>query len=315
MGGGGRGMRVALTADKLDDALDQARREAGAAFGVADVFLEKFIRRARHIEVQLLGDRHGGLVHLFERDCSIQRRHQKVVEIAPAPSLDPALRRRILDAALAVGRAVGLDNAATVEFLVDADAGDFYFIEVNPRIQVEHTVTEQVTGYDIVKCQILDRAGPPSRRPRNRPRRPGGGHDARLRPAVPRHHGEPGQQLPARLRPAQQLPLRQRHGHPPRRRLRLHRRRHHALLRFASGQSDGPRPALRGRRPPHGTQPARVPRPRRQDEHPVSPQSHHAPRLPGRRLHHALHRRKAGAVSICRRARTAPASCSPTSPR
>ena len=155
MGGGGRGMRVALTADKLDDALDQARREAGAAFGAPDVFIEKFIRRARHIEVQLLGDRHGGLVHLFERDCSIQRRHQKVVEIAPAPSLDPALRRRILDAALAVGRAVGLDNAATVEFLVDADAGDFYFIEVNPRIQVEHTVTEQVTGYDIVKCQIL----------------------------------------------------------------------------------------------------------------------------------------------------------------
>jgi pyruvate carboxylase len=154
-GGGGRGMRVALTADKLDDALDQARRESGAAFGSADVFLEKFVRRARHIEVQLLGDRHGGLVHLFERDCSIQRRHQKVVEIAPAPNLDAALRQRILDAALAVGRAVRLDNAATVEFLVDTDKNDFYFIEVNPRIQVEHTVTEQVTGYDVVKCQLL----------------------------------------------------------------------------------------------------------------------------------------------------------------
>ncbi len=161
MGGGGRGMRVALTPDKLDDALDQARREAGAAFGVADVFLEKFVRRARHIEVQLLGDRHGGLVHLLERDCSIQRRHQKVVEIAPAVSLDPALRRRILDAALAVGRAVALDNAATVEFLVDADRGDFFFIEVNPRIQVEHTVTEQVTGYDVVKCQLLVAQGRP----------------------------------------------------------------------------------------------------------------------------------------------------------
>ena len=161
MGGGGRGMRVALTPDKLDDALDQAGREAGAAFGVADVFLEKFIRRARHIEVQLLGDRHGHLVHLFKRDCSIQRRHQKVVEIAPAPNLDRALRGRILDAALAVGRAVGLDNAATVEFLVDADGGDFYFIEVNPRIQVEHTVTEQVTGYDIVKCQLLVAQGRP----------------------------------------------------------------------------------------------------------------------------------------------------------
>jgi pyruvate carboxylase len=161
MGGGGRGMRVALAEDKLDDALDQARREAGTAFGVADVFLERFVRRARHIEVQLLGDRHGGLVHLFERDCSIQRRHQKVVEIAPAVNLDSALRRSILDAALAVGRAVRLDNAATVEFLVDADRGDFYFIEVNPRIQVEHTVTEEVTGYDVVKCQVLLARGVP----------------------------------------------------------------------------------------------------------------------------------------------------------
>jgi pyruvate carboxylase len=160
-GGGGRGMRVALTADKLNDALDQAQREAGAAFGSADVFLEKYIRRARHIEVQLVGDRHSGLVHLFERDCSVQRRHQKVVEIAPAIGLDLALRRRILDAAIAVGRAVGLDNAGTVEFLVDADAGDSFFIEGNPRIQVEHTVTEQVTGFDIVKCQILIAQGLP----------------------------------------------------------------------------------------------------------------------------------------------------------
>ena len=161
MGGGGRGMRVALTADRLDEALEQARREAGTAFGVADVFLEKFVRRARHIEVQLLGDQHGNLVHLFERDCSVQRRHQKVVEIAPALNLDAALRQRILDAALAVGRAVRLDNASTVEFLVDVDAGDFYFIEVNPRIQVEHTVTEEVTGYDVVKCQVLVAQGHP----------------------------------------------------------------------------------------------------------------------------------------------------------
>jgi pyruvate carboxylase len=161
MGGGGRGMRVAASADKLDDALEQARRESGSAFGVPDVFLEKFISRARHIEVQLLGDRYGNLVHLFERDCSVQRRHQKVAEIAPAPNLGPELRQRILDAALAVSRAVRLDNAGTVEFLVDVDSGAFYFIEVNPRIQVEHTVTEQVTGYDIVKCQILIAAGRP----------------------------------------------------------------------------------------------------------------------------------------------------------
>ena len=155
MGGGGRGMRVASSANVLDKALDRARREAGAAFGIADIFLEKFLVRARHIEVQLVGDRHGNLVHLYERDCSLQRRHQKVVEIAPAPSLDPAVRQKLLDAALVVGRAVRLDNAGTVEFLLDADSGQFYFIEVNPRIQVEHTVTEVVTGLDIVRLQLL----------------------------------------------------------------------------------------------------------------------------------------------------------------
>jgi len=161
MGGGGRGMRVAHNAGQLDDALEQARREAGAAFGIADVFLEKYITRARHIEVQLLGDQHGNLVHLFERDCSLQRRHQKVVEIAPAPNLDSAIRKRLLDAALAVGRAAGLDNAGTVEFLLDVDSGDFYFIEVNPRIQVEHTVTEEITSFDLVKTQILVAQGKP----------------------------------------------------------------------------------------------------------------------------------------------------------
>src|SRR5947208_2393448 len=161
MGGGGRGMRVVTAADQLEEALESAGREAGAAFGVPDVFLEKLVRRARHIEVQLIGDKHGGLVHLFERDCSVQRRHQKVVEIAPSPNLDPALRQRLLDAALKIGRAVALDNAGTVEFLVDADRGDFYFIEVNPRIQVEHTVTEEITGYDVVGTQILLASGRP----------------------------------------------------------------------------------------------------------------------------------------------------------
>jgi pyruvate carboxylase len=161
MGGGGRGMRVAATAEQLGIALEQARREAGAAFGIADVFLEKYVARARHIEVQLLGDQHGGLVHLFERDCSLQRRHQKIVEIAPAWHLDPDLRRRLQEAALKVGQAVRLDNAGTVEFLVDADTGAFYFIEVNPRIQVEHTVTEEITGVDVVKSQVLIARGRP----------------------------------------------------------------------------------------------------------------------------------------------------------
>ena len=155
MGGGGRGMRVVQMPDKLEEALESARREAGAAFGVPDVFLEKFVQRAKHIEVQLIGDQHGGLVHLFERDCSIQRRHQKVVELAPAPNLPVDIRKGILDAAVAVGNACGIDNASTVEFLYDTDAKQFYFIEVNPRIQVEHTVTEQITGFDIVRSQIL----------------------------------------------------------------------------------------------------------------------------------------------------------------
>jgi pyruvate carboxylase len=159
MGGGGRGMRVVHAAEKLEESIDACRREAGAAFGVPDVFLEKFVQRAKHIEVQLIGDRHGGLVHLFERDCSIQRRHQKVVELAPAPNLPQEVRRGILDAAIAVGKACGIDNASTVEFLYDTEAKQFYFIEVNPRIQVEHTVTEQVTGFDIVRSQILIAAG------------------------------------------------------------------------------------------------------------------------------------------------------------
>jgi pyruvate carboxylase len=154
-GGGGRGMRVVNAPDELGPQLEQAQRESLAAFGSSDVFLEKFIARPRHIEVQLMGDQHGNLVHLYERDCSIQRRYQKVVEIAPSSNLDPTLRQNICDAALRIGRAVNYVAAGTVEFLVDSDTGEFYFIEVNPRIQVEHTVTEVVTGVDIVKCQIL----------------------------------------------------------------------------------------------------------------------------------------------------------------
>src|SRR3954452_1624810 len=153
-GGGGRGMRVVEKASDFAGKLEEARREAGAAFGNDAVFLERFVRRARHIEVQILGDRHGNIVHLYERDCSVQRRHQKVVEVAPAVSLDPAIRRALADAAVKLAKAAGYYNAGTVEFLVDADSGEWYFIEVNPRIQVEHTVTEMVTGIDLVRCQI-----------------------------------------------------------------------------------------------------------------------------------------------------------------
>jgi pyruvate carboxylase len=153
-GGGGRGMRVVEKAADFGERLEEARREAGAAFGNDAVFIERYVGRARHIEVQVLGDRHGNIVHLYERDCSVQRRHQKVVEVAPAVGLDPAIRGALADAAVALARAAGYYNAGTVEFLVDADSGDWYFIEVNPRIQVEHTVTEMVTGIDLVRCQI-----------------------------------------------------------------------------------------------------------------------------------------------------------------
>ena len=153
-GGGGRGMRVIRGEAELPDALAAARREALAAFGNDEVYFEKLVQRARHVEVQILGDRHGNVVHLFERDCTVQRRNQKVVERAPAPYLDDAQRQALCDSATKLMAAVDYTHAGTVEFLMDADSGQFYFIEVNPRIQVEHTVTELITGVDIVKAQL-----------------------------------------------------------------------------------------------------------------------------------------------------------------
>ena len=160
-GGGGRGMRVVEGPDALEPALLAARREAAAAFGKDDVYFERFIGRARHLEVQVLADTHGRIVHLFERDCSVQRRNQKIVECAPAPGLGPAEREELTGYALAIAREAGYLNAGTVEFLHDLDTGRFHFIEVNPRIQVEHTVTEQVTGVDLVRAQIRVAEGAP----------------------------------------------------------------------------------------------------------------------------------------------------------
>jgi pyruvate carboxylase len=153
-GGGGRGMRVVENAGALEDLIGNARQEAQAAFGSGELYVEKYVERARHVEVQVLGDLHGNVVHLGERDCTVQRRHQKVVEEAPARELAASVRDGLHAAALKLARAVGYDNAGTVEFLVDRDSGAYYFIEVNPRIQVEHTVTELVTGIDLVKAQI-----------------------------------------------------------------------------------------------------------------------------------------------------------------
>ncbi|KAH8260997.1 hypothetical protein KR044_001855 [Drosophila immigrans] len=152
-GGGGRGMRVVRKMEEVEESFQRASSEAKAAFGNGAMFIEKFIERPRHIEVQLLGDKAGNVVHLYERDCSVQRRHQKVVEIAPAPRLPIEIRDKMTEAAVRLARHVGYENAGTVEFLCD-ESGNFYFIEVNARLQVEHTVTEEITGIDLVQSQI-----------------------------------------------------------------------------------------------------------------------------------------------------------------
>ncbi|KAL7073497.1 hypothetical protein ACQ4LE_007563 [Meloidogyne hapla] len=152
-GGGGRGMRKVEREDDVENAFNRAFSEAQAAFGDGSLFVERFVERPRHIEVQIMGDHHGNLIHLYERDCSVQRRHQKVVEVAPAPILDPVIRQKMLDDAIKLTKHVGYQNVGTVEFLLDR-AGNHYFMEVNARLQVEHTVTEEITGVDLVQAQI-----------------------------------------------------------------------------------------------------------------------------------------------------------------
>jgi acetyl-CoA carboxylase biotin carboxylase subunit len=159
-GGGGRGMRLVNSPDQIDNLFKAAQGEAEAAFGNPGLYMEKFIDRPRHVEVQVLADRHGHVVHLGERDCSIQRRHQKLLEEAPSVAIDPALRRRMGDAAVAAARSIGYEGAGTVEFLVDRQ-GSFYFMEMNTRIQVEHPVTEVVTGVDLIAEQLRIAGGEP----------------------------------------------------------------------------------------------------------------------------------------------------------
>ena len=153
-GGGGRGIKLARDADELDALLSLARSEAGAAFGDERVYLERFIAAARHVEVQIAADTSGEVVHLGERDCSVQRRYQKVIEEAPAPALEPATRDAIRAAAVTFAKAIGYQNLGTVEFVLDTESGDYYFLEINCRIQVEHPVTEAVTGLDLVALQL-----------------------------------------------------------------------------------------------------------------------------------------------------------------
>ncbi|HEU4522644.1 MAG TPA: acetyl-CoA carboxylase biotin carboxylase subunit, partial [Thermoanaerobaculia bacterium] len=156
-GGGGRGMRICWGQDDLDQAYETARSEAERAFGLADVYLEKYLERPRHIEIQVFGDSHGRVISLGERECSIQRRHQKLIEESPSPAIDEETRRRMGEAAIRLCQAVNYENAGTIEFLFQD--GEFYFMEMNTRIQVEHPVTEEVTGIDLVKEQILVAAG------------------------------------------------------------------------------------------------------------------------------------------------------------
>ena len=189
-GGGGRGMRLVKEAAQLESLFRAAQGEAEAAFGNPGLYMEKFIDRPRHVEVQVLADRHGNVVHLGERDCSIQRRHQKLLEEAPSPGLDPELRRRMGEAAVAAARSIDYEGAGTVEFLVDRSGG-FYFMEMNTRIQVEHPVTEMVTGIDLIAEQLRIAGGEPISVTQDQIHLTGHAIECRINAEDPRHNFRP----------------------------------------------------------------------------------------------------------------------------
>ncbi len=275
LGGGGRGIRIVWDADSLAAAVRTCQSEAAAAFGSSEIYLEKYVEGARHVEVQVLADGRGHTIHLGERDCSIQRRHQKLLEESPCPVLTPAVRGELTGAALRLCRAAGFESAGTVEFLVDR-SGRFYFLEVNTRIQVEHPVTEMVTGVDLVRAQILVAAGEPLGLRQEDVRFQGHAIECRVTAEDPvTLHAEPG--------PRHGL---HRAGRPRRARGQslLHGIHRPPALRLAGGQSDRPRRGSRGGAGPHAAGGGRVRRGGDQDEPSPPRASPRRPPVHGRRL-------------------------------
>ena len=308
-GGGGRGTRVVLSADELEAAFERCRSEAGAAFGRAEVYVEEFLPRARHVEVQILGDREGGIAHLGERECSIQRRLQKIVEIAPAPALDDGLRGDIIDAAVRFAKHVGYTNLGTFEFLVDVSgrpgAQPFVFIEANARLQVEHTVTEAVTGVDLVQAQIRLAQGATLKDlgldgPGDRP-------TAWLRDPDAREHGNhrAGRLGAARRRHVDRLRGPERAGRADGR-VRLCGLPYQRRVRLIARQGHRPGAGLRGGRGAVLARPQRIPAGGRRHQHRVPPQHPGACRLRRRQRPYPLGRREHGRAGRRRSGSAAP---------